>query len=575
MENINSTILKTTIEAIPTLTKENLSSWSTGITALFKLGGVKTQMLEGVPPLEDKDNTTLCAIILSKLSTSTQSNVVTSENEDNAQLLWKAILKRFISSEPSNRARVYNHFQNITFDYSNIEKFITKVRCAIVKMEDVGIDIPEDIITYDLIKRLPSSLENIKQSITHSRNGKDIKPATLLDHLEIHLNKLKVTAANKGEVLATSMYTSDEQKCLSGRHNPLSKTHTKEKCWAIHPEQRITFLKKKEEHQVGSFSTYSSVQPSVFILDSGSSSHMVSNRKLFLTLDEDKGGLFNTSCGMSTIQIKGKGSVKLKFKDHFIVFHNVLFVPNMTFNVLSLRLLVLDQCNINFQPNHFTITRNNVPFLDGCYHNNIPVLELNCEPSQHESHLSEAELLHKSLGHASEECKSCAVVKITKASFKHQSSMASKPFEKLHLDLVGPISPISYKHHKYILTIVDDSKRVDYGNLTVEPKPKSREPAILNPVKDDESSKEEIVVKEEYELDDGDTEHLSANDDSNPKDLDVAESLVPAASNPAIASYNSSGWINAINNELDNIKKHHVWIDQHKEPANSQFVNLM
>lgn len=152
------------------------------------------------------------------------------------------------------------------------------------------------------------------------------------------------------------------------------------------------------------------------------------------------------------------------------------------------------------------------------------------------------------------------------------------------------------KNVKFLDFLSKDSKRVDYGNLTVEPKPKSREPAILNPVKDDESSEEEIVVKEEDELDDGDTEHLSANDDSSPKDLDVAESLVPAASNPvgcilrnrtlqvkpvkyshfsedprtfkqAIASYNSSGWINAINNELDNIKKHHVWIDQHKEPA--------
>ncbi|KNZ52895.1 hypothetical protein VP01_3405g1 [Puccinia sorghi] len=54
---------------------------------------------------------------------------------------------------------------------------------------------------------------------------------------------------------------------------------------------------------------------------------------------------------------------------------------------------------------------------------------------------------------ASEICKSCAVMKITKASFKHRLSTASKPFEELHLDLIGPISPISRKNHKYILTI--------------------------------------------------------------------------------------------------------------------------
>ncbi|KNZ60244.1 hypothetical protein VP01_158g13 [Puccinia sorghi] len=366
MDGVNPTILKTTIEAIPVLTEENFASWRTRITALFKLGGIKDNMLNGQPELEEDDNTILCAIILSKLSTVTQSNVVNSENEDNAQLLWKAILKRFISSEPSNRARVYNQFANIKFDISNIEKFVTDVRSAIVKMEDVGIKLDEDIVTYDLLRRLPNSLDNIKQSITHSKNGEDIKPEALLDHLEIHLNELKVSAGSKSETIGTTMFTSEEQRCTPGQHNPFSKTHTRDKY-------------------------------------------------------EAESGVINTSCGMI---------------------------------------------------NHFSISKNNEIILEGRYHNNLPVLEF--EPINHQCHLSSAELLHKSLGHvsycrlrrklgvpikASETCKSCAVVKITKASFHHRSSSASKPFEELHLDLIGPISPMSYKQHKYILTIVDSNTR--------------------------------------------------------------------------------------------------------------------
>ncbi|KNZ48226.1 hypothetical protein VP01_5816g1 [Puccinia sorghi] len=83
-------------------------------------------------------------------------------------------------------------------------------------------------------------------------------------------------------------------------------------------------------------------------------------------------------------------------------------------------------------------------------------------------------MLHKSLGHVSynrirkklgipidmpEKCLACAVGKITKSSFKHRSSFASKPFGETHLDLIGPITPISYQHHKYILTIVDSFSR--------------------------------------------------------------------------------------------------------------------
>ncbi|KNZ64300.1 hypothetical protein VP01_10434g1 [Puccinia sorghi] len=160
------------------------------------------------------------------------------------------------------------------------------------------------------------------------------------------------------------MYTNDDQRCSYGTHNPNLRTHTKDKCWAIYPEKRATFLKKKEESQVSSFSTFSSVHPSVFILDSGSSSHMVSDCQFFIDLDKGKSGMINTSSGLSTLQIKGKGSIKMKFKDCIVVLHNVLFVPDITVNVISSRHLLLEQCQINFYINHFTIIKNDEPFLD-------------------------------------------------------------------------------------------------------------------------------------------------------------------------------------------------------------------
>ncbi|KAI7938627.1 hypothetical protein MJO28_014207 [Puccinia striiformis f. sp. tritici] len=128
MDAVNPTVLKTTIEAIPVLTEDNFSTWKTRITALFKLGGLKDQIINGEPALNDTDNTILCAIIIAKLSTTTHKNVVNSTNEEDAQLLWRNILRRFISNEPSNRARVYFSFASIVFDPSDIKKFITEVR---------------------------------------------------------------------------------------------------------------------------------------------------------------------------------------------------------------------------------------------------------------------------------------------------------------------------------------------------------------------------------------------------------------------------------------------------------------
>lgn len=53
-------------------------------------------------------------------------------------------------------------------------------------------------------------------------------------------------------------------------------------------------------------------------------------------------------------------------------------------------------------------------------------------------------------------CKSSVASKITKEPFKVTASRASKVLQRLHMDLIGPIDPISWSGHKYILTIVDN-----------------------------------------------------------------------------------------------------------------------
>ena len=64
---------------------------------------------------------------------------------------------------------------------------------------------------------------------------------------------------------------------------------------------------------------------------------MVSDKKLFTALDKSKSGMINTSCGFNTLKIEGKGSIKLSHEDWDITLHNVLFVPKLALNLLSLR----------------------------------------------------------------------------------------------------------------------------------------------------------------------------------------------------------------------------------------------
>ncbi|KNZ59905.1 hypothetical protein VP01_1645g3 [Puccinia sorghi] len=54
------------------------------------------------------------------------------------------------------------------------------------------------------------------------------------------------------------------------------------------------------------------------------------------------------------------------------------------------------------------------------------------------------------------ECRACVLAKITKQPFKAQSTLASKPFKSLHLDLIGPINPGSSSKNRFILTVMDN-----------------------------------------------------------------------------------------------------------------------
>jgi hypothetical protein len=167
----------------------------------------------------------------------------------------------------------------------------------------------------------------------------------------------------------------------------------------MYPEKREAHLKKIQEANVSSLSTFSCYQPTLFVLDSGSTSHMVADKQLFANLDEREEGMINTSCGVNTLQIKGKGTISLKFRDITFQLHNVLYVPKITINLLSLCHLLLEQCTVNFSTNHFSVLKKGRPFLEGNYSHNLPVINL--ESTKISALLSSAELLHKSLGHVS------------------------------------------------------------------------------------------------------------------------------------------------------------------------------
>lgn len=236
MDKINSTILKTAIEAIPLLTLDNYTLWKNRVENMLDLQELLTPLTSPTGTLSASEDVQLRTILTSKLESSIHANVITHENEKSSKKIWKSISDYFASSQASNRARVFNAILHIQFNPNEVQDFITQVKTSISRLHEVGITLPKDIIAYLILNKLPPSMSNISQQITHSE--KEITPELVLDHLRLYMNDQQFLASNSStKTVPTSLLTDESRKCKKGWHNP-NAAHPKTTCWFLYPHLR-------------------------------------------------------------------------------------------------------------------------------------------------------------------------------------------------------------------------------------------------------------------------------------------------------------------------------------------------
>ncbi|EFP76549.1 uncharacterized protein PGTG_02010 [Puccinia graminis f. sp. tritici CRL 75-36-700-3] len=218
MEKINSTILKTALKAIPLLTANNYTLWQNCIDDMLDLQGLWDSLTS------EKDS-------------SIHPNIINHDNKKDAQKIWSSISDFFASTQPTNCARVFNELLDLSFNSNNVQPFITLVRTINSQLFKIGIDLPHNLVTYILLKKLCPSLKNISQKITHS--DKPLTSNLVLDHLKLFNNNQAAIAArntgSKTEVVA--LYSNFSKKCKIMAHNFLS-NHPGSSCWMLYPHLR-------------------------------------------------------------------------------------------------------------------------------------------------------------------------------------------------------------------------------------------------------------------------------------------------------------------------------------------------
>ncbi|KAH9122989.1 hypothetical protein AeMF1_005920 [Aphanomyces euteiches] len=225
---------------------------------------------------------------------------------------------------------------------------------------------------------------------------------------------------------------------------------------------------------------------SAWILDSGASDHFCNDAAWFEELQP----------------FEGTGSVLLEMNTPTgiipVTLQDVLFIPNLQYNLFSLSRVTDRGFNSQFQRNACYITREEVVYAQGFKHDNLYYLDIaNPLPTQSSStpHVglslltnsatpTQADLWHARLGHISVKytaktcqytdgielddckhafCESCLAGKQSRLPFPKRSlSTTSEPFALVHSDICGPMRhPALRDRSRYFITFTDVYSR--YG----------------------------------------------------------------------------------------------------------------
>jgi transposase InsO family protein len=336
-------------------------------------------------------------------------------------------------------------------------------------------------------------------------------PVLLMTKLrDIAFNKRsrKKPTQSSGTVTAMSTNTCTRTRtgCCGTKHNPATKTHTEENCWAIYPEKKEKFLaaqnaahhhtsaaplqtsSSQSQHQVPafaavtvahSFSTQASVRPAV--LDSGASHHML-NDPAFFKDTEVCSIPISTGQNSTDLTATRVGTAVIAQSDRYIMhLVDALFVPSLSQNLLSLAKLVKKTVSITKDGNISHIVIDGDIIFD-CVHRNdilevsghigpVPNDVLALISTTHSTACSVFDVWHNRLGHAgiariqatlpdikmvkSSSCDSCMKGKVACIPFSRHFDATHHPLEVVHSDLVGPITPSTNSGARYFITLVD------------------------------------------------------------------------------------------------------------------------
>lgn len=499
--------------------EKNFMMWKFQIGVMFKANDL-FDLINGKSKLDNlSDQKEILAWL--KKDAKAQKLIVLSVNNKNtihimscetAFAMYEKLCKIYEKDDSQQKCKILQDFFGVTFERgTDLASHISKIENLAHRLNSLKTEISDEMIMSKILSTLPDAYKHFV-SAWDSTSADDKTLTNMISRL-ISEEQRNVSAESNPMVA----FKTNEQKCYKCKNsghlarnckknmkcfkcnqighfaNECSKNKNRDsnsnknktinkKCSICrktnHDENECYFRDKNKV----SFLTSNNVNIKCdeWVLDSGSSSHMTNDRSSLSDISEINCDIFVAKANETM-----RAEIKGKIETDKCVLKDVLYVPELTKNLLSVHAITQNGGVVNFKNEKVEIFKNNIKILDGelnangLYLVNLKLFKNSALVSENKT--NKVKEWHSKIGHISDEnfkkllnisdgikfsnkdyeeyeklCEICINAKQTRKPFKNNRSKATRPLEIVHTDICGPIDPETWDNKRYYISFIDD-----------------------------------------------------------------------------------------------------------------------
>ncbi|KAJ8714218.1 hypothetical protein PYW08_007838 [Mythimna loreyi] len=400
-------------------------------------------------------------------------NYVHVQNCNTAKEVWDNLQRAFDDNGLTRRVGLLKDLVNTTLESSgNVESYINKIMTTAYKLRNIDFEVNDEWLGTLMLAGLPDIYAPMIMGLESS--GAKISADLIKTKL---IQEVRTADTNTALYANSKMKKHHQPQQSKSRRGPRCYNcngygHFAKFCMNAKGNKTENEKGKKDTSFVAAFSAFSDRNINKWIMDSGASMHMTGNRHRMYNVTEPPVKEI-TVANKEPLSVGGVGYTDMRLAQGKIIqLKNVLFVPDLAVNLLSVSAIVSSGYKVTFTQRGCDVHNSHGKFIcSATLKNKLYILDTDDSPetanlSSSEEKCSETYLWHLRMGHLNVsdinklpdcvkgvtltnfdnnpiKCVSCCEGKQSRLPFKNIGSRATAPLELVHSDLCGPMENLS------------------------------------------------------------------------------------------------------------------------------------